>query len=91
MADRLSNVPTKDDLAALETRFNAKLDQFKSDLEAVINGASRKEGDESPEGANNHGMKGTSMQVSFYSVFKRNWPTAAEKYVPISIGMRPWG
>ncbi|XP_035701244.1 ficolin-2 [Folsomia candida] len=65
LADRLSNVPTKDDLAALETRFNAKLDQFKSDLEAVINGASRKEGDESPEGANNHGMKGTSMQSSF--------------------------
>ncbi|OXA49480.1 Tenascin-R, partial [Folsomia candida] len=61
-ADRLSKIPTKDDLAALETRFNAKLDGLKSDLEALIKGGSRKDEGNS-EGENNHGRKPRSMEV----------------------------
>ncbi|XP_021958901.2 tenascin-R isoform X2 [Folsomia candida] len=60
-ADRLSKIPTKDDLAALETRFNAKLDGLKSDLEALIKGGSRKD-EGNNEGENNHGRKRRSMQ-----------------------------
>ncbi|OXA37855.1 hypothetical protein Fcan01_27380 [Folsomia candida] len=44
LADRLSNIPMKDDLAALETRFIAKLDGLKYDLEALIKAAGRKQG-----------------------------------------------
>ncbi|XP_035711165.1 angiopoietin-4 [Folsomia candida] len=63
-SDRLSKIPTKDDLAALETRFNAKLDGLKSDLQTLINGASNKQ-EQSQEGKKEHGRKRRSMQSSF--------------------------
>ncbi|OXA37857.1 Tenascin-R [Folsomia candida] len=62
--DGLANIPTKDDLAALETRLSARFDRLKSDLEALINRASRQE-EESRDRENNHARKRRSMQSSF--------------------------
>ncbi|XP_021967106.1 techylectin-5B isoform X2 [Folsomia candida] len=60
--DGLANIPTKDDLAALETRLSARFDRLKSDLEALINRASRQE-EESRDRENNHARKRRSMQI----------------------------